>query len=115
MVARLEVDVSGPKRSPSGRTWALSSSWTTPGCTRAHISSRLTSSTPCIQREKSMTTARLTVWPVSEVPPPRGRTATFSRFASSSTACTSPAWRGITTPIGSIWYIEASVEYSSRE
>src|SRR5499425_2632069 len=46
---------------------------------------------------------------------PRGSTATFSRSASSSTACTSPAWRGMTTPIGSIWYIDASVEYSRRE
>ena len=45
MVARFEVEVSGPKRSPSGRTWAFSSSWTTPGCTRAHSSSRLTSRT----------------------------------------------------------------------
>ena len=63
-----------------------------------------------MKREKSMTTARLTVWPVREVPPPRGSTATFPRLAISSTACTSPAWRGTTTPMGSIWYIEASVE-----
>ena len=61
-------------------------------------------------REKSRTTARFTVWPVSEVPPPRGSRATFARLATSITACTSSAWRGMTTPMGSIWYIEASVE-----
>ena len=61
-------------------------------------------------REKSRTTAWLTVWPVSEVPPPRGRSGASSWLATSIAACTSSAWRGITTPIGSIWYMEASVE-----
>ena len=60
--------------------------------------------------EKSTTIARLTVWPVSEVPPPRGSTGVPERLARSRTAWTSPAWRGITTPTGSTWYIEASVE-----
>ena len=110
MVARFEVEVSGPKSSPSGRTWWFSSSCTSPGCTRAHSSSRFTSSTLAMWREKSSTTAWLTVCPVSEVPPPRGRSGASSLFATSIAACTSSAWRGITTPIGSIWYIEASVE-----
>jgi hypothetical protein len=49
------------------------------------------------------------------VPPPRGRTGTLYRFASSSTAWTSSFERGSTTPIGSTWYMEASVEYRRRE
>ena len=61
-------------------------------------------------REKSSTTARFTVWPVSEVPPPRGSRGAPCRLHTSITACTSSACRGMTTPIGSIWYIEASVE-----
>src|SRR6185436_13665975 len=61
------------------------------------------------------TTAWFTVWPVNEVPPPRDRIGAPMRLAISTTAWTSPAWRGMTTPIGSIWYIEASVEYSRRE
>ena len=69
-VARFDVDVSGPKSNPWGRTWWFSSSWTRPGCTRAHSSSALTSSTWFMCAEKSSTRARLTVWPVSEVPPP---------------------------------------------
>ncbi len=44
-VARFEVEVSGPKRRPGPRTWWFSSSWTSPGCTRAQSSSVLTSST----------------------------------------------------------------------
>ena len=60
--------------------------------------------------EKSSTTASLTVWPMRLVPPPRGRTGTLYRFASSSTARTSSFERGSTTPIGSTWYMEASVE-----
>ena len=109
-VARFEVEVSGPKSRPMDRTWWFSSSCTSPGCTRAHSSSRLTSSTLAMWREKSSTTAWFTVWPVSEVPPPRGSSGAPSLLATSSAACTSSAWRGITTPIGSIWYIEASVE-----
>ena len=60
--------------------------------------------------EKSSTTAWLTVCPMRLVPPPRGRTGTLYRLASSSTARTSSFERGSTTPIGSTWYIEASVE-----
>jgi len=51
--------------------------------------------------EKSSTSARLTVCPVSEVPPPRGNSATFWRRATSNAAITSSASRGVTTPIGS--------------
>ena len=60
-------------------------------------------------REKSSTSARFTVWPVSEVPPPRGRSATCRAFATSTAAWTSSLSRGMTTPIGSTWYIDASV------
>ena len=73
-VARFDVEVSGPKRRPSGRTWWFSSSCTSPGWTRAHSSSVFTSSTWFMYREKSRTSAWLTVCPVSDVPPPRGRT-----------------------------------------
>ena len=44
-LARFEVEVSGPNRSPWGASAALKASCTSPGCTRAHISSRLISST----------------------------------------------------------------------
>ena len=53
-------------------------------------------------REKSRTSAWLTVWPVSDVPPPRERKATRFVRASSSAACTSAASRGVTMPTGSI-------------
>jgi len=43
----------------------------------------------------------LTVCPVSDVPPPRGSSATFCPRATSKAAITSSASRGVTTPIGS--------------
>ena len=101
IVARFEVEVSGPNRRPIGRTWAFSSSWITPGSTRHQSSSRFTSSTRFMNFEKSSTTAWLTVWPMRLVPPPRGSTGTLYRFASSRTAWTSALERGSTTPIGS--------------
>ena len=61
-------------------------------------------------REKSSTRAWLTVWPVSDVPPPRGRIATLCLAAISIAARTSSPSRGMTTPTGSIWYMDASVE-----
>ena len=109
-VARFEVEVSGPNRKPIGRTWWFSSSCTRPGCTRAHCSSTLTSITWFMNRVKSITSARFTVWPVSDVPPPRGSSATFCSRATVTAARTSSASRGMTTPIGSTWYMEASVE-----
>jgi len=60
--------------------------------------------------EKSRTTAWLTVWPARLVPPPRGSTGTWYWLASSRTAWTSAVVRGRTTPMGSTWYMEASVE-----
>ena len=77
IVARFEVEVSGPKRRPSGRTWAFSSSCTSPGWTRHQSSSRFTSRTRFMNLEKSITTAWFTVWPARLVPPPRGRTGTL--------------------------------------
>ena len=109
-VARFDVEVSGPNRRPIGRTWAFSSSWMTPGWTRHQSSSGFTSSTRCMYLEKSRTIAWLTVWPMRLVPPPRGRTGTLYRLASSSTARTSSFERGRTTPMGSTWYMDASVE-----
>ena len=63
-----------------------------------------------MERVKSMTSARFTVWPVSDVPPPRGSSATCRARATSTAARTSSASRGMTTPSGSTWYMDASVE-----
>src|SRR5579885_3743704 len=76
MVARLLVEVSGPKVSPVGARAATSSSLTMPGCTRAHPASASTSSTRFLYLEKSSTRARPTACPARLVPPPRGRRGT---------------------------------------
>ena len=101
--ARFEVEVSGPNRSPSGASAAPSASCTTPGWTRAQSSSRFTSRTRWNSVERSRTTASPTACPASEVPPPRGSTGAPASAAVRTASATSPAWRGITTPSGSIW------------
>ena len=95
--------MSGPKSIPMGAAWAFSASCTSPGWTRHQSSSRFTSSTWFMYLEKSMTMAWPTVWPASEVPPPRASTGTRCLLATSMTAWTSPLWRGTTTPTGSTW------------
>ncbi len=65
-------------------------------------------------REKSMTTARPTVWPARLVPAPLGRTGTPNSAAVATTAAASLPSRGNTTPIGSIAYMLASRENRCR-
>ncbi len=65
-------------------------------------------------REKSITTARPTVWPARLVPAPRGSTGTPNPAAADTTAATSPASLGNTTPSGSIAYMLASREKRCR-
>ena len=74
-----------------------------PGWVRAHPSSALISTTFRMYLEKSMITDCPTVWPARLVPPPLGSTDTPCRWAASTTAITSSAFRGSTTPTGSIW------------
>ena len=61
-------------------------------------------------RDRSITIALPTVWPARLVPAPRGSTGTPYSPAVDTTAATSPASRGKTTPIGSIAYMLASRE-----
>ncbi len=61
-------------------------------------------------RDRSMTIACPTVWPARLVPAPRGSTGTPNSPAVVTTAATSAASRGKTTPIGSIEYMLASRE-----
>ncbi len=100
---RLAVAGSGVKYSPVLRSSWLSCSSTMPGCTRAHRSSVLTSSTLFMYLDMSMTMARPTVCPARLVPPPLGSTGTPCLYASSTAAITSSRLRGSTTPSGSIW------------
>jgi hypothetical protein len=62
-------------------------------------------------RDMSITMAAPTVWPARLVPAPRGSTGTPNSAAVETTAATSSASRGKTTPIGSIAYMLASREY----
>ena len=102
IVARLAVEVSGPKIILCGASAAARSLRTTPGWTRAQPASALTSTIRFMYLEKSITTARPTACPARLVPPPRGSTGTPARRVVSSAACTSAASRGRITPIGSI-------------
>ena len=53
--------------------------------------------------EQSTTSESLTVWPLCEVPPPRGSTLTPSARATASARSASSIERGTTTPSGIIW------------
>jgi hypothetical protein len=61
-------------------------------------------------RDRSITIACPTVWPARLVPAPRGSTGTPNVAAADTTAATSSASRGKTTPIGSMAYMLASRE-----
>ena len=109
-VARLLVEVSGPNMSPCGAAARFSCSWTTPGCTRATRCPGSISMILLMCRDRSITIACPTVWPARLVPAPRGSTGTPKSAAVDTTAATSSASRGKTTPIGSIAYMLASRE-----
>ena len=106
-VARLDVDVSGPKPSPNRRAARLRSSWTTPGSTRTLCPE--ISSIAFMCRDVSITSPPPpAVWPARLVPPPRGITGTPRRPAIVTAAATSSASRGNATASGSTAYRLAS-------
>ena len=85
IIALLAVDVSGPKNRPCG--WnRLSSSRTTPGCTRTHFCSRFNSRIPVKYLETSTTIPLPTTWPASDVPAVLGIRKSFERGQNGS-AC----------------------------
>ena len=103
MVARSWVAGSMAYCSPCGAAASLRAASTTPGWTRAQPSAASVSSTRAMWREQSSTIAWLTAWPAKLVPAPRASTGTPWLAAMRSTACTSAASLGKTTPTGSIW------------
>jgi hypothetical protein len=54
------------------------------------------------------------VCPASDVPAPRGTTGIPASAAALTAACTSPSWRGKTTPSGLMAYMLASREKRCR-
>ncbi len=108
-VARLEVDVSGPKPSPCGLTAALRASWTTPGPTRAVRRSTSISWIWSMWREVSSTMPPPpAVCPARLVPAPRVTIGTPRSAATLIAAATSAASRGKATDRGGLAYMLAS-------
>jgi hypothetical protein len=103
IVARLAVDGSTGKKSRSLRNSRLSRSSTTPGSTRARRPSTSIPTTRSRYLLQSMTSARATVCPHCDVPPPRANTGTPSSRAIAIAAAASSRFCGTTTPMGSIW------------
>ncbi|CAM5670428.1 hypothetical protein SFUMM280S_01902 [Streptomyces fumanus] len=99
-VQRLWVEGSGPKRRPCGAAASWSRSSTSPGCTTAVRAAGSRASSRFMCRVKSSTTPVPVACPAIEVPPPRGTTGTPCARHTSSTAATSSASRGATTPSG---------------
>ena len=100
MVARSCVAGSIAYISPCVAAASLSVASTKPGCTRAQPSPASISRTRAMWREKSSTIAWLIACPARLVPAPRGSTGKPRRAAMRTTACTSAASRGKTTPTG---------------
>ena len=108
-VARLEVEVLGPKPRPWRATARLRSSWTTPGPTRTRRASRSTSPIASMWREVSSTIPWPAVWPARLVPAPRLTIGTSKRAAAATAAATSAASRGKATSSGAFEYRLASL------
>ena len=81
IVARLKVEVSGPKPRPRGCAARLRSSCTTPGSTRARSACGSSSRMAFMWRDVSSTMPCPVVWPDRLVPAPRVTTGTSSRAA----------------------------------
>ena len=114
-VARLAVEVSGPKPSPCGFAAALRASCTTPGSTRTRRLATSISPIPSRWREWSSTMPRPpAAWPARLVPPPRETTGTPCAPAIATAAATSSALRGKATASGSTAYRLASAAYRWR-
>ncbi len=103
MVARLAVDTSTGNHRPVGLSCRFSSSSTMPGSTMQVPAAASVSISLFRCLLKSSTSARPTVCPDCEVPPPRGSSATPSSRAIAIAARTSSSVRGTTTPTGSTW------------
>ena len=99
-VQRECVAGSGAKVRPCASAASRSESHTTPGSTRASRAVASIDSTRSRYFEQSITTATLTVCPLSEVAPPRARTGTPLAAQTRMTATMSSTLRGSTTPIG---------------
>ena len=109
IVARLDVDVSGPNASPWAAAARLRSSCTTPGPTKARPPATSISWIASMWREVSSTMPRPpTAWPARLVPPPRVTTGTPKRAAARMAAATSSASRGKATSSGAVAYRLAS-------
>jgi hypothetical protein len=108
IVARFEVEVSGPKPKPSFCAARLRSSCTTPGPTRTRRRSVSISRIALMWREVSSTTPWPAVWPARLVPPPRLTTGASKRPAIATAAATSAASRGQATTSGRRAYMLAS-------
>ena len=76
IVARFDVEVSGPKPRPSRCAARLRSSCTTPGPTRTRRASASISPIASMWREVSSTMPVPIVWPARLVPAPRVTTGT---------------------------------------
>ena len=101
IVARLEVEVSGPKPKPWRWAARLRSSCTTPGWTWTRRASVSSSPIACMWREVSSTRPPAPiVWPARLVPAPRAITGTSKRPAVTIAAATSSASRGNATAMG---------------
>jgi hypothetical protein len=99
-VQRECVAGSGAKVRPWASAASRSVSHTTPGSTRARNACASIDNTRSRYFEQSITTATLTVCPLSEVAPPRARTGTPFAAQMRIAATTSSTLRGSTTPIG---------------
>ena len=91
---------SGPKMRPRGRRWALSRSWTIPGCTRTDSGSiRMTRRR---YFEKLTTSPGPSDSPAMPLPAPRACSEMRFSAAYCTQAATSAVERGRTTPSGRI-------------
>lgn len=101
-VQRLWVDGSGPNRSPCGAAACCNRSRTSPGWTTAVRASESIPTSRFMCRVKSSTTPVPVACPAMDVPPPRATTGTPRSRHTSSTAATSSASLGATTPSGTL-------------
>jgi hypothetical protein len=116
IVARFDVEVSGPKPSPWRCAARLRSSCTTPGPTRTRSPSGSRSRIAFMCRDVSSTTPPApAVWPARLVPAPRVITGTAKRPATAIAAATSSASQGKATTSGSRAYMLASLANRWRE
>ena len=111
IVALLEVETSTGNHNPYCLRYLFNSSKTIPGSTVQVLFLLSNSKILLKYLELSITSDLLTVWPHWDVPPPLGKIEILFSKQKFTAFKTSSLSFGIKTPKGSIWYIEASVEY----